>query len=216
MRTCKMLVLLLALVLCICVFASCGDGKEPSGTGDSGVATESGSEAEEKLGVPETADYGGETFNILTAGNVAYEDFKFVEESSLQLDNAQYKRKALVEQNYNVKISQTAKKAYSSGGGPGFMQISTDVNAGDCNFDLALIAGYDVSVLAYSNFLYDLNSVPGIDLTKSWWDQKANDSLSVNGVMFFTTGEITVSDNDAAFVIMFNKELLSAYELEDP
>lgn len=92
-----MLVLLLALVLCICVFASCGDGKEPSGTGDSGVATESGSEAEEKLGVPETADYGGETFNILTAGNVAYEDFKFVEESSLQLDNAQYKRKALVE-----------------------------------------------------------------------------------------------------------------------
>ena len=216
MRTCKLLVLLLALVLCICVFASCGGEKEPSGTNDSGVATESGSEAEEKLGVPETADYGGETFNILTAGNVAYEDFKFVEESSLQLDNAQYKRKALVEQNYNVKISQTAKKAYSSGGGPGFMQISTDVNAGDCNFDLALIAGYDVSVLAYSNFLYDLNSVPGIDLTKSWWDQKANDSLSVNGVMFFTTGEITVSDNDAAFVIMFNKELLSAYELEDP
>ena len=108
------------------------------------------------------------------------------------------------------------KKAYSSGGGPGFMQISTDVNAGDCNFDLALIAGYDVSVLAYSGFLYDMNSVPGIDLTKSWWDQKANKSLSVNGVLFFTTGEITVSDNNAAFVIMFNKELLAAYELEDP
>lgn len=61
-----------------------------------------------------------------------------------------------------------------------------------------------------------MNSVPGIDLTKSWWDQKANDSLSVNDVLFFTTGEITVSDNNAAFVIMFNKELLAAYELEDP
>lgn len=34
--------------------------------------------------------------------------------------------------------------------------------------------------------------------------------------MFFTTGEITVSDNDAAFVILFNKELHEAYNLEDP
>ncbi len=211
--------LIFAGLLCLVLFAACTGRKSPVGTEDSAMQSgllDTDMTAEEKLGVPETADYGGETFNILSAGNVAWEDFKFDEESSLALDNAQYKRKALVEQNYNVDIVQTTKKAYSSGGGPGFMQISTDVNAGDCNFDLALIAGYDVSVLAYSGFLYDMNSVPGIDLTKSWWDQKANDSLSVNDVLFFTTGEITVSDNNAAFVIMFNKELLAAYELEDP
>ncbi len=211
--------LIFAGLLCLVLFAACTGRKSPVGTEDSAMQSgllDTDMTVEEKLGVPETADYGGETFNILSAGNVAWEDFKFDEESSLALDNAQYKRKALVEQNYNVDIVQTTKKAYSSGGGPGFMQISTDVNAGDCNFDLALIAGYDVSVLAYSGFLYDMNSVPGIDLTKSWWDQKANDSLSVNDVLFFTTGEITVSDNNAAFVIMFNKELLAAYELEDP
>ena len=220
MNTNRISLWILAVVMCIGVFVSCGTSEDVGGTG--GVATGTGDAAEsdpskeEKLGVPETANYGGETFNILTAGNVAYEDFIYEEESALPLENAQYKRKSLVEQNYNITISQTTKKAYSSGGGPGFLQISTDVNAGDCNFDLALIAGYDVSVLAYSNFLYDLNSVPGIDLTKSWWDQKANESLEVKDVMFFTTGEITMSDNDAAFAIMFNKALHSAYDLEDP
>lgn len=215
----RLMCLILAVLSSLYLLAACASSGKPNDSSDvSGVGDESDTNETltEKLGVPEQADYGGETFNILTAGNVAYEDFKFTEESTLALDNAQYKRKALVEQNYNIKIEQTMKKAYSSGGGPGYTQISTDCNAGDCNFDLALIAGYDVSVLAYSNFLYDLNSVPGIDLSKSWWDQKANENLSVNGVMFFTTGEITVSDNDAAFVILFNKELHEAYNLEDP
>lgn len=201
-------------------FVSCKDNivQPPDDGSVQMTATEEDTteETKEELGVPQSADFGSEVFRILTAGNVAHEDFKYVEESALVLDNAQYKRKALVEQNYNIQIEQTRKQGYSSGGGPGFMQISTDVNAGDCNYDLALIAGYDVSVLAYSGFLYDLNSVPGIDLTKSWWDQKARESLSVRGVMFFTTGEITVSDNNAAFVIMFNKDLLSDNGLEDP
>lgn len=129
--------LIFAGLLCLVLFAACTGRKSPVGTEDSAMQSgllDTDMTAEEKLGVPETADYGGETFNILSAGNVAWEDFKFDEESSLALDNAQYKRKALVEQNYNVDIVQTTKKAYSSGGGPGFMQISTDVNAGELQF----------------------------------------------------------------------------------
>ncbi len=208
--------MILCTLLLLAAFAGCGDKTPASTTASSDNAEQTTVQTGEALGVPETADYGGAAFNILSAGSVAYNDFDFDEESSLALDNAQYKRRRLVEENYKVEIHEDIKQAYSSGGGPGFMQISTDVSAGDCSYDLALIAGYDVSVLAYSGLLYDLNSVPGIDLSKSWWDQKANESLSVNGVMFFTTGEITCSDNNAAFVILFNKGLLKDYELENP
>ena len=208
--------MILCTLLLLAAFAGCGDKTPASTTASSDNAEKTTAQTGEALGVPETADYGGAAFNILSAGSVAYNDFDFDEESSLALDNAQYKRKRLVEENYKVEIHEDIKQAYSSGGGPGFMQISTDVSAGDCSYDLALIAGYDVSVLAYSGLLYDLNSVPGIDLSESWWDQKANESLSVNGVMFFTTGEITCSDNNAAFVILFNKGLLKDYELENP
>ena len=181
---------LAALMLCP-MFAACGDKDKPDDTTGSSVSDVTPTDSEEELGVPLTADYGNADFNILTAGNVAYEDFTYEEDSALPLESAQYKRKVKVETDYNIKIHEEAKKAYSSGGGPGYMAINQSVNSGDCTYDLALIAGYDVSVLAYSGFLYDLNSVPGIDLSKSWWDQKANESLSVRDVMFFTTGDIT-------------------------
>ena len=211
----KQISALLAALLLAASLAACGD-KTPAVTTASAETSDPASTGEETLGVPETADYGGEAFNILSAGNVAYADFTAEEDASTPLDSAQYRRKALVEQNYKVKIGETVEKAYSSGGGPGYKRLSTDANAGDCNFDLALIAGYDVSVLAYSDYLYDLASIPGIDLTKSWWDKRANESLAVRGVMFFTTGELTVSDNNVAFVILFNNDLRKAYDLDDP
>ena len=207
---------LAALALCLTALIGCGD-KTPQDTAETTPASEtSTAETAEALGVPTHADYGGETFSILTAGNVAHRDFTFDETSSLPMDSAQYRRRARVEEDYKVKIEQTRMQGYSSGAGPGYMEISTAVNAGDTKWDLALVAGYDVSVLAYNGLLYDLNSVPGIDLTKSWWDQKANESLAMNGVMFFSTGEITTSDNNAAFVIMFNKDLMRNYALDDP
>ena len=210
--------LVLPLLFCLLAASLCACGGEtPVQTGaDASSEASVTSDGAETLGVPETADYGGEEFCILSAGNVAYADFAAGEDASTPLDSAQYKRRATVEQNYKVKITETVEKAYSSGGGPGYKKISTDVNAGDSNYDLALIAGYDVSVLAYNGLLYDLNSIPGVDLSKSWWDQKANESLAVKGVMFFTTGEITVSDNDVAFVVLFNKDLRNAYNLDNP
>lgn len=205
--------ILLFAALCSCfILASCGEKPvvtEPAETADT---TEEG----ETLGVPMTADYGGETFEILSAGNIVYEDFTADESAALPLDIAQYKRKKRVEQNYNIQIHESTKQAYSSGGGPGFLAVSNAVNAGDCPYDLALIAGYDVTVLSYGGYLYDMRQVPGIDLTKSWWDQKANETLSVGDCTFFTTGDITFSDNDAAFVIMFNKQILADYGLANP
>lgn len=214
----KQLILALAGLLLATALTSCSGGDSPAVTTTSAVGGETVTSATdaETLGVPERADYGGAAFNILSAGNVAYADFTAEEDSSTSLDSAQYRRRELVEQNYNVQITETVEKAYSSGGGPGYKRLSTDANAGDCNFDLALVAGYDVTVLAYSDYLYDLASIPGIDLSKSWWDQRANESLAVRGVMFFTTGELTVSDNNVAFVVLFNKDMHKAYDLDDP
>ena len=56
------------------------------------------SESEEMPGMPLTADFGKETFRILSAGNTAHEEFTIDEESSLPLENARYKQKAKVEE----------------------------------------------------------------------------------------------------------------------
>ncbi len=213
------LIALLVSVAAVFSLASCD--KEPVQTED---PNQTGADIAKELGIPLTGDYGNEDFYILTAGNVAYEDFTVEEASSLPLDNARYKLVSKVEEDYKINIVEDVKPGYSSASsgspGPGYTTISQNVNTGDCEYDLCLIAGYDVSQLASTGYLYDLNAVKGdkggIDLTKSWWDKNAVDSLSIKDVTFFTTGEITTSDNDAAFVIIFNKDLADNYQIEDP
>lgn len=210
----KIILRLSILSLCfVLLFCSCSqEPAEVTSISDTTVAEN----LEGELDIPLTADFGGKEYFILSAGNVAYEDFTAEDDATLPLDVAQYKRKALVESNYNVEIVENAKKAYSSGEGPGFKSLYSSAISGTTEYNVGLIAGYDVSVLAYCCSLYDMNSVPGIDLTESWWDQKANESLAINDLVFFTTGDFTLSDNDAAYVIMFNKKLLNDYGLDDP
>lgn len=210
----KAILFVFALLLCF-TLAACGDDTpgETTALTDSLVMTGDG----EQLGVPATGDYDGHQFTILYAGHTVSTEFGFEEETERAIDNAQYKRVKTVEQAYNVDIVEEIQKgSASNGNGPGYQALSNAANSGTTDYDLALIAGYDVSVLAYNGYLYDMASIPGVDLTKSWWDQNATESLSVKDVVFFTTGEITVSDNNSTFVIMFNKDLIRDYELESP
>ena len=59
-----------ALALCITALTACGRDETPQGTTASDATTEPACEVTgEVLGVPTDADYGGETFSILTACN---------------------------------------------------------------------------------------------------------------------------------------------------
>ena len=79
-----------------------------------------------------------------------------------------------------------------------------------------MVGTYDAAQLALGLYLQDLNSTPYIDLEKSWWDQKANEDLSINGVVFYTTGDISFVDNICTHMIMFNKGLMSELSLQSP
>ena len=216
----RILCVLLILTMLVTSFAACngGEGAETTQSAPIESLPVETTEPEELPDIPLTGDYGEYEFNILSTGNQVFNDFDFHEETSQPLDNAQYKRKVKVEEDFNIKINATVKKSHSIGNGSGFgyQAVNKQVHSGSCDYDLCIIAGYDVSVLAYTGWLYDMNSIPGINLTKSWWDANATESLSMHDVVFYTTGEITVSDNRAAYCILFNKGLLANYNLESP
>lgn len=212
---------LLALLMLSTSFVACGDKKGPvsdspeSTVADSAAATTG---VEELPDIPLSGNYDGYEFRTLTTSNHVFNDFDFEEESSMPLDNAQYKRKKKVEEDFNIEIVATNKQVLSNGDGQslGYQLISKQVNSGTQDYDLCIISGYDASVLAYSGYLYDLQSIEAINLQKSWWDQNAVDSLTIQGVTFYTTGDITVSDNRTASCFLFNKRLLADYALDSP
>ncbi len=213
------LVLLAALLLSL---AACGknpntptESGSPSDSVSDGV-TEDPASQEEKLEIPDKT-YDDADFVVLSAGQVAYDDFSFSEESNLVLDQAQFIRKSTVEETYGVKISIVIDENKSGvGNGSGYTRISRSVNSNTADYNVGLIGGMDVSTLAYSDFLCPLGKAEYIDLEKSWWDQNANEDLKVMGNIFFTQGDITASKSESTYVIFYNKKLGKEQKIEDP
>ena len=210
----KIISLLLVLLIACSAFVSCGEDKvTDTGTGEAtGVVEE---------GVKLTGDFGGEEFRILSAGNsVPANDFDYDETSVASLDVAQYKRVQKVEQSFNIDITEdvVVSSSYAASGSPGhgFKTVNTQVASGTPNYDLCLIAGYDVTQLALIGYLYDLNSLPNLDLANSWWDQNAIDSLSIKDIVFFTMGDITINHKNSACCFLFSKTIAEEYGIEDP
>ncbi len=208
--------MLLVLLTVVPLMFACSSKKEDDTTKSSG-SDESNTpvDTEEKLELPEDVDYDGADFNIITAGNVAYVDFGFTAEDSTVLGQAQYKREQIIAEEYGAVIKSTQKiDTASYGSGAGYQAINKAVATSTVDFHLGIIGGYDVSALASSNSLYDLNSLDYIDTSKSWWDQNANRDLTINGMLFYTNGNLTVAYSESTFVIYVNKAIAEA-ELGD-
>lgn len=211
---------ILALILCALMLCGCAGATPPAETQPVGDA--SGGEGEvdttEKLVLPENMYYDGATFNVLTAGNVAYNDFNFDQESAgvNVVSEAQYHRLMLMQETYGVKITQERKQNNSSyGDGPGYKAMALAVSSESDTYQLGIIGGYDVAALAQGNYLYDLNSLPWVDTSKSWWDQNANQDLSIKGLLLFTNGSLTAAYSESTFCFFFNKTLAKEYLSEE-
>ena len=213
--------LLAALLVCSTFVACTGDdtpAQTTAGTSASDVATTT-EPAEDTPDLPDPSelDIAGE-FNILVSGNMTVNDFESEDDEGTTVEIAIYRRNAKINEKYGVEIiNEDVTKFGSAGGsGTGFTKIYTDYMAGESNYDAAMVGTYDVATLAYSGYIHDLNDIEYLDLSKSYWDQKANQDLSINGKMYYTTGDISIVDNKFTHAILFNKDMLKKYELEDP
>ena len=215
----KTLALLLSAAILLPLFASCGD--KPDAT-DSSVETTVQTEpavTEDTPDVPDAAELqiGGD-FNILVAGNWAWNDYESDGTDGTVVDSAIFRRNKYMLDTYGVDVKNEDIVEYSTamGSGKGYMRLYTGYMSGTNEFDAAMIGTYDVATLAYSSVLEDLHEVPYIDLSKDYWDQKANEDLTIGGRMFYTTGEISLSDNRSTNVLFFNKEMIKSYGLDNP
>lgn len=216
----KTLALLLALLTVGASFVACGD-KTPDTTtsGETTTAATEPAVTEETPDLPDPAsvNIAGE-FNILVSGNYARNDFAAEGMDGTAVEQAIYRRNQVMKETWGVDIKNEDITRFGSAGGTGdgYTKIYTDYMAGDANYDAAMIGTYDVATLAYSSVLEDLHEVPYIDLSKDYWDQKANEDLTIGGRMFYTTGEISLSDNRSTNVLFFNKEMIKSYGLDNP
>ncbi len=218
----KTIAMLLLCVMLITSLAACGNNT-PENTQAQTDAQDTTTETQEELPtlLPTDSWYDGYEFNILVSGNFANNDFKYSTDNQSPVDQAKYSRIASLQEKYGIgiKYNDVIKFNSASGSGTGYQELQKSYNTSSFDYDAAMVGTYDVSTAAYSGFLTDLNSeeMKYIDLTKSWWDQRANESLMIDNKMFYTTGDISLTDNIITNCIMFNKELVKSIEtMKDP
>lgn len=221
----KIVTLLLLSAMLLGSLVACGESEVNTdstdvseSTGEEGAADVGEEETEpiEETLDAEVKDYGGRTVNIVLAGNWSFDDFISEEMTGEVLNDAKYDTNSTVSELFNVEFVVNNQSGQSSSGtGTGYKLIDNMVLAGTNDYDFADIGCYDVSTLAYNGKIFDLNSIKNIDLTKSWWDQKANEHLSISGKMFYSTGDAGVLDNDCTYCILFNKQVIENFNLDD-
>lgn len=210
---------LTALCAALCTaLVACGGETAESGTTEIAVTT-APAETEDTPDLPDAATLSlAGDFHILVSGNWAWNDYEADGVDGTAVDNAIYRRNRYLADNYGVNITNKDIVAYSSamGGGTGFTELYTNYMSGDNVYDAAMVGTYDVANLAYQGVLQDLNDTPYINLKKDYWDQRANADLSVGGRMYYTTGDISLSDNRSTHALIFNKEMIKMYGMDDP
>ena len=206
----RIVALILVLIATVMITASCGKN------GENQNENLVNNDPKNNSVIPATLDVSGD-FHILVAGYKG-NDFEASSDAATTVEYAIYQRNEWLREYYGLNITNEQYLGYGStnGNGNGFQKIYTDYMAGDSTYGAAMIGTGDVANLAQTGALWDLSSLPHIDLTKEYWDQKANEDLAIAGKMFYTTGDIGVVDNIYTHALLFNKDLITAYGLENP
>ncbi|MBE6724862.1 MAG: hypothetical protein E7576_06645 [Ruminococcaceae bacterium] len=227
----KLTAILLAMLMLTPAFAGCSQSTENAGadanaqssgqTQSTPGSVDDAAEPEEPerlyADVPADSNFGGETFTILCSSNAEYgtvkDDFFAEEITGEAINDARFNRNASVGDQLNVKIEPYDADV---GSGVGQSLITQDVKSGTGAYDLAFCCGYATSTLSTGNYLANIKNIPYINLAAPWWDQVANRDLQILDQLFYTTGDISTADNDATYCIMFNKGLITNYNLQNP
>jgi len=213
--------LLAALTLSSTVLASCAEKNDEAAvtTNASEVVTEEGETTRHMPDIPEDTDFEGADFLFLTSGEsddngadwITYD--VWVEQADGDtVTDAVFDRNLKILEKLNINITETK----SPNGQTILSMAQRSVAAQSDDYDAIMTGIGPGGTLAQSGYVYDLFQVPYMELSNEWWDQKGVEELAIGGKLYWATGDITVIDNDATWVLMFNKNLISNLNLESP
>jgi hypothetical protein len=209
----RLLCLLLVCTLLI-PLASCADTASDTGTTDI-----SGTTAETETGdtrvYPDLPDYDAEGATVAIV-NIDYtipiwaqRDIYAEELNGEIINDAVFNRNFTIQERYNLTIE--SKKVLDQ------VSLINQANAAaDGSIDLGTVALKTFANLASSAALVELTTIPHIDLDKPWYDPSSVECLSIAKKLYGVCSDYTIMDKDATTGMVFNKQLLADYNIDDP
>lgn len=217
MKKAKQLISAFLLISLLAAVSCGGDGEKANDdTTISDDTTTAGQETTVQDSLPSDLNYGGETFTMLVNGSVGAPEFFVDEQNGDVVNDAIYDRNARVSERLNVNFKFIEEPGAFNERKTFAQRVSQSVLANDSTYDA--VAGYSMAIasLAADNMLIDLNSTEYIDLAKPWWSQNLMSQSSVNGKLYFASGDISTTLTYMMYAMYFNKNIMAANNIEEP
>ena len=217
----RLLSLLLALLMAASTLVACGQNTEDPGA-ESGSSTIAATEEETNPledalnALRAEVDWGGNDFGIIYVNDIGgyteeveAEPENGDETGSGVINDAVFERNTLFEEycNLNFVLVPTPNPSIGSA-------IMAEVQTGTGDFHLITTTADAAARNATSGYLYNYLDLD-MDLEQDWWDAGTLD-FALDGRVFFMDGSFNIVDDDVTFVFMFNKELRTEYQIDNP
>ena len=182
----------------------------------SGTQEEQSGELDLMSLVPEQ-DFGGFEIKFLT--DIVWDwDFgplhmEYVEDQTGEpVNDAFYIRNTIIEERLNIKISE---KVCMGNDAPAQMKKQVASGSDEYSVLIGQSSSGIGSMATEGNFL-NLNYVPGLQTEKPWWDQHSIRDYTIGDHLYFITGDYNLINNDATWVLYFNKVMTQNLGLDLP
>ncbi|MCQ2431832.1 MAG: hypothetical protein MJ175_04425 [Clostridia bacterium] len=221
MKNRNLLAGLLALLAVSSVVCSCGDTASTPDNGTQALSNETADAVTTEavptrppVGLPEGLDFGGEEFHTIALEWQGYRYYFFAEEENGDVMNdAIYKRKSAVEDALNVKLTYEYTDANGDVSTTA-TAVKKSVSAGDDIYQQALIHCISgVSMMASGGYLYNLDTLPNIDMNAEWWNHAQMDTLRLGANTYYAVNDFMLP---CPYIVYFNKELVSNLDFDNP
>ena len=209
------------LTLSLLAATACGSG------GDAADGTTTASQNDTTTEAPAVSEYtkpdvnyNGKTFTVASFNfDMAYVIARYTmisheEETGDSLNDAIVDMTRKVEDDLGVKLElyplETADRNTTD-------KLNRIIAAGDDEVQAAFPLTVALTkLLANPTMLTDLQSIPTLDLSHSWWDAKSVEEYTIGGKSYAAIGDICFFMKCAPIVDFFNKKLISENKLDDP
>ncbi|MGM9625011.1 MAG: hypothetical protein ACI3XM_04800 [Eubacteriales bacterium] len=203
-------VLLSALLLAACANDS-ADAPDPAVT--TSALPNDASETDDGPQFPQVT-FGGRDIHFLTELNKGFDSYSSHEIYSAGTDGSLindtvFARNLKIEERFDVRITEERLENAST-------VAHQVILSGEDLYDVVMPymnSSISNALLGLYRNLYD---VENLHLESAWWDQRANENLRVGDCLYFTTGDISILDNECTMVLFFNKQLIAEHDLPDP
>lgn len=201
---------LILLSFILSVLVSCAENKTPANV-DLTAVTSTEEETDDGLyhdNVP-TEDYEGYNFRVYSRDDVWFNGNITVEgQNGEVINDAIFIRNAAICDRFNIQITET-------------VHTNTDVAratvlANEDAYDMINARCTAALSMAVEGILHQVSDLPYIDLTKPYWDSKLSDDINIGPYKYFAVGDLNLTFYDYTSVLLFNKQLIEDYSLEDP